>query len=153
MRAVVQRVTGASVRIEAEDGTRIAGSIDSGLLVYLGVARGDEEKDAAYLADKVANLRIFMDADGKMNLSLLEMGLPALVVSQFTLLADARKGRRPSWSEAADNETANALYERFCELLSAAGIRVEKGEFRTVMRVGYVNEGPVTILLDSRKVF
>ena len=154
MRAVVQRVSSASVTIDdASGGVETTGKIDQGLLVYLGVGQGDEEADAAYLADKTANLRIFMDANGKMNLSVGDMGWDVLVVSQFTLYADARKGRRPSYSEAADNDTAIRLYESFCGFLRAKHIRVETGRFKTIMHVSYVNEGPVTILLDSKKVF
>lgn len=129
------------------------GSIDRGILVYLGVGRDDTVADADYLADKIANLRIFMDAEEKMNLSVLDLGYDALVVSQFTLYADARKGRRPSYSEAADNETALRLYQYFCSALAQKGLRVATGKFREIMRVSYVNEGPITILLDSRKAF
>ncbi|MCE1206930.1 MAG: D-aminoacyl-tRNA deacylase [Spirochaetia bacterium] len=153
MRAVVQRVSDATVSIQAGDSSVLTGSIPNGLLVYLGVGKNDTEKDAEYLADKIANLRIFMDSDEKMNLSLLEMGLPALVVSQFTLFADARKGRRPSWSAAADNETAFALYEHFCNELEKKGVAVQTGKFREIMKVRYTNEGPITILLDSEKTF
>jgi D-tyrosyl-tRNA(Tyr) deacylase len=147
MRAVVQRVSEA--RVEA--GEKTIGAIDCGLLVYLGVGSGDGDQDAVWLADKVANLRIFTDGEDKMNLSLLDTGGSALVVSQFTLFADARKGRRPSYSDAAPPEQAKRLYERFVELLRGHVPRVETGEFQAVMRVAYVNEGPVTILLDSRQ--
>lgn len=153
MRAVVQRVSDATVSIQDGNSEIITGSIHNGLLVYLGVGRNDTEKDAAYLADKIANLRIFMDSDEKMNLSLLDMGMPALVVSQFTLYADARKGRRPSWSNAADNDTAFALYECFCNELGKRGVLVQTGKFREIMKVRYTNEGPITILLDSEKIF
>lgn len=149
MRAVVQRVSDARVVVDGETVART----DRGILVYLGVAAGDGEADAAYLADKVAGLRIFVDGDDKMNLSVREVGGGALVVSQFTLLADARKGRRPSYSDAADPALADALYRRFAELLASAGIPVSTGVFRASMRVSYTNEGPVTILLDSRKQF
>ncbi len=149
MRAVVQRVSGA--RVEA--GGETVGSAEKGLLVYLGVAREDGEDDAAWLADKVAGLRIFEDAEGAMNRSVTEAGGSALVVSQFTLLADARKGRRPSYSEAAAPEVAAPLYERFVKLLRERVGRVETGTFRAMMRVSYTNEGPVTILLDSKKAF
>jgi D-aminoacyl-tRNA deacylase len=148
VRAVVQRVSQA--RVEAEGEAR--GAADRGILVYLGVALGDTEADAAWLAEKAANLRIFEDAEGKMNLSVLESGGSALVISQFTLLADARKGRRPSYSEAAPPEAARPLYQRFVELLRGF-LPVETGLFQASMRVSYVNEGPVTILLDSRKAF
>ncbi|HWR11646.1 MAG TPA: D-aminoacyl-tRNA deacylase [Rectinemataceae bacterium] len=153
MRAVAQRVSSASVTIGRPDATVTTGAIDVGLLIYLGVGAGDADADAEYLADKVANLRIFMDDGEKMNLSLLDLGYGALVVSQFTLYADARKGRRPSYSDAAGNEEAARLYEYFCRSLASKGIHVETGRFREVMRVSYVNEGPVTILLDSRKLF
>ena len=149
MRAVVQRVSGASVSVDGE----IVGRADKGILVYLGVASGDTEADASYLADKAANLRIFEDAEGKMNRSVLEEGGSALVISQFTLLADARKGRRPSYSEAAAPEAAKALYARFVELLRSYLPGVETGIFQAEMRVSYVNEGPVTILLDSKRAF
>ncbi|MHB0897119.1 MAG: D-aminoacyl-tRNA deacylase [Spirochaetales bacterium] len=153
MRAVVQRVSSASVTIACEGSELLTGEIDRGILVYLGVGRGDAVADADYLADKIANLRIFMDAEEKMNLSVLDLGCDALVVSQFTLYADARKGRRPSYSEAADNETALSLYQYFCAALETKGLRVATGKFREIMRVAYVNEGPVTILLDSKKAF
>lgn len=153
MRAVAQRVSSATVSIESE-GSRVAtGSIGDGLVVYLGVGKDDADADADYLADKVANLRVFMDSEEKMNLSLLDLGYGALVISQFTLYADARKGRRPSYSDAAGNEEARRLYERFCAALSARGVPVETGRFREVMRIDCANEGPITILLDSKKVF
>jgi D-tyrosyl-tRNA(Tyr) deacylase len=149
MRAVVQRVSGAAVSVEG----KVAGAAERGILVYLGVALGDTEADAAYLADKAANLRIFEDGEGKMNRSVADEGGAALVISQFTLLADARKGRRPSYSDAAPPEAAKPLYERFVELLRAQGLAVETGVFQAEMRVSYTNEGPVTILLDSKKQF
>jgi D-tyrosyl-tRNA(Tyr) deacylase len=139
--------------VEKEGKTYVSGSIDRGLLVYLGVGRNDKEEDAAYLADRIAHLRIFMDAEEKMNLSVMDLGLGVLAVSQFTLFADARRGRRPSFSEAADNETAKVLYEKFCQYLSGYGIKVETGIFREMMKVTYTNEGPITILLDSKKAF
>ena len=153
MRAVVQRCAQAEVRVDEDGESRVVGSIDRGIIIYLGVARDDTDKDADYLARKAAELRIFMDDEEKMNLSILDLGLDALVVSQFTLLADARKGRRPSYSEAAPNEVALRLYGEFCERLAALGPRVEKGSFGAMMRVSYINEGPVTILLDSKKLF
>ncbi len=153
MRAVVQRVSSASVTIESEGGRVTTGSIGEGLIVYLGVGRNDADVDAEYLADKIANLRIFMDSEEKMNLSLLDLGYGALVVSQFTLYADARKGRRPSYSDAAGNEDALRLYRRFCAALAAKGVPVETGRFREIMRIECVNEGPITILLDSKKEF
>jgi D-tyrosyl-tRNA(Tyr) deacylase len=159
VRAVVQRIRNASVSVD----NNVTGKIDAGLLVYLGVALGDTEKDADYLADKIINLRIFEDADGKMNRSVIdesecagEVGKSVcgiLAISQFTLLADARKGRRPSYSEAADPESANRLYEYFMSQVKLSGLVCEKGIFQAHMMVNYTNDGPVTILLDSRKVF
>jgi D-tyrosyl-tRNA(Tyr) deacylase len=149
MRAVLQRVTRAAVRVGGE----AVGEIGAGLLVLLGVARDDAEADARYLAEKVLSLRVFEDAGGRMNLSLAEAGGALLVVSQFTLYGDARKGRRPSWSEAAPPETARALYEHFVGEARRAGARVETGSFRATMEVELVNDGPVTILLDSKKLF
>lgn len=153
MRAVIQRVSDASVSVPGSGGERVCGSIDSGLLIYLGVGKGDSPEDVRYLADKVAGLRIFMDLDERMNLSILDTGGSILVVSQFTLYADARKGRRPSFSDAAGNDEALPLYEKFCTSLGELGLRVERGEFGAIMRVRYVNEGPITILLDSSKRF
>jgi D-aminoacyl-tRNA deacylase len=149
MRAVVQRVTDARVDVAGQT----IGRADTGILVYLGVATGDTAEDAAWMAEKAANLRIFEDAEGKMNRSVIDMGGSALVISQFTLLADARKGRRPSYSNAAVPELACPLYESFVELLREQGLSVATGRFQAQMRVAYVNEGPVTILLDSRKAF
>jgi D-tyrosyl-tRNA(Tyr) deacylase len=149
VRAVVQRVSRAEVRVEG----RPTGRIERGLAVLLGVARGDAEADAVLLADKVAALRIFEDPGGKMNLSVRDVGGGALVVSQFTLLGDARKGNRPGFVDAAPPEEAAALYERFCALLRERGVAVATGVFRASMEVELVNEGPVTILLDSRKLF
>jgi D-tyrosyl-tRNA(Tyr) deacylase len=147
MRAVIQRVTASSVDVEG----RIVGEIGAGLMVLLGVARDDERADADHLADKIINLRIFSDEAGKMNLSLADTGGAMLVVSQFTLYADARKGRRPSYIEAAEPEKANALYEYFVERVRAAGVKVETGVFQAMMKVSLTNDGPVTILLESRK--
>lgn len=149
MRAVVQRVSRARVVVEG----RVSGEIGLGLAVLLGVGREDGEADARFLADKVAGLRIFEDAAGKMNLAAADVGGGVLVVSQFTLLGDARKGNRPSFTEAAPPEAANALYERFCARLRERGLPVATGVFRASMAVELVNEGPVTILLDSRKLF
>lgn len=149
MRAVVQRSGAASVKVDGET----VGAIERGVVVLLGVEDGDTPKDAAYLADKCAGLRIFEDSAGKMNLSVLEVGGQALVVSQFTLCGDARKGRRPSFVAAAAPEAAEALYQRFCDRLERAGVAVAKGRFRAMMEVSLVNQGPVTILLDSRKAF
>lgn len=149
MRAVVQRVSQAAVTVEGN----VVGAIGAGLLVLLGVARGDGPEDARLLADKVAGLRVFDDAEGKMNLSLQDVGGQVLAVSQFTLLGDTRKGRRPSYSEAAAPEEAEALYRLFVKSLRQAGLTVEEGVFRATMRVELVNEGPVTLLLDSRRLF
>jgi D-tyrosyl-tRNA(Tyr) deacylase len=149
MRAVVQIVRDASVETEG----KVSGKIEKGLLVYLGVARGDTASDAEYLAEKTATLRIFSDSEDKMNLSVQDIQGGVLVVSQFTLLADARKGRRPSYSNAADPAEAKPLYEHFMERIRAAGLPCEGGIFRTYMQVKYTNDGPVTILLDSRKQF
>jgi D-aminoacyl-tRNA deacylase len=149
LRAVVQRVSNASVEVNG----RVAGSAGRGILVYIGVARGDTEDDAVWLAEKAANLRIFEDAEGRMNASVVAEGGSALVISQFTLLADARQGRRPSYSDAAAPELARALYDRFVECLRTYVSRVETGVFQAKMRVSYINEGPVTILLDSKKTF
>jgi len=149
VRAVVQRVSRAEVRVEG----RSTGRVDRGLAVLLGVARGDAEPDAVQLADKVAALRIFEDDAGKMNLSVRDVAGGVLVVSQFTLLGDARKGNRPGFTDAAPPEEANALYERFCALLRERGLEVATGVFRASMEVELVNEGPVTILLDSKRTF
>lgn len=153
MRAVVQRVSQAVVSVVTAGREEITGQIGPGVVVYLGVGKDDSPSDAAYLADKVANLRIFMDSEEKMNLSAKDLGYSALVVSQFTLYADARKGRRPSYSDAAGNEVALSLYQTFCADLAACGLPVQTGKFREIMRVNYINEGPVTILLDSKKAF
>ena len=150
MRAVLQRVTRASVKVEGET----AGEIEGGLLVLLGIARDDTHADALYLLEKINGLRIFDDAEGRMNLSLAETGGALLVVSQFTLYGDARRGRRPSWSEAAAPEVAAPLYEFFVsEARRKTPGRVETGSFRRMMEVELTNDGPVTILLDSRKQF
>ena len=149
MRAVVQRVKASSVTIRGKK----TAQIKTGLTVLLGVAESDNEVDAAYLADKVANLRVFEDASGKMNLSVMEIKAKVLVVSQFTLLGDTRKGRRPDFATAAKGETAKLLYEQFVHKLAASGIAVETGEFQEHMIVDIKNDGPVTILLDSKKQF
>lgn len=146
---MVQRVKEASVRVDGE----VVGSIGSGLVVLLGVGTGDGERDAEYLADKVLHLRVFEDDSGQMNRSVLEVGGALLVVSQFTLFGDARRGRRPSYVEAAPPEEANRLYAHFVEQLRPSGLEVATGVFRAMMDVALVNEGPVTILLDSRKAF
>ena len=149
MRAVVQRVSRASVKVDGE----ISGQISHGLLVLLGVARDDAEADAAYLAEKISGLRIFEDDAGKMNLSVMETGGAVLAVSQFTLFGDVRKGKRPSFDEAARPERARELYEHFVEGVRSLGIRCETGRFQEMMEVELVNQGPVTILLDSKKLF
>lgn len=149
MRAVVQRVSRASVTVEGET----VGAIERGLVVLLGVTRGDTSRDVIYLADKTAGLRIFADDAGKMNLSVTEIGGGLLVVSQFTLLGDCRKGRRPGFTEAAPPELADRLYEEYVEALRRRGISVATGVFRAEMQVHLVNDGPVTLLLDSRKQF
>src|SRR5919202_1368655 len=149
MRAVLQRVTRASVRVGGET----AGDIGAGLVVLLGVARDDAEEDARYLAEKTVTLRVFDDEEGRMNRSVVETGGALLVVSQFTLYGDVRRGRRPSWVEAAPPEVAEPLYEFFVAEARRSVARVETGSFRRMMEVELVNDGPVTILLDSRKLF
>jgi D-tyrosyl-tRNA(Tyr) deacylase len=149
MRAVLQRVSRASVEVEGV----VVGRIGSGWLVLLGVARGDTEVDAAWTADKIANLRAFEDEAGKMNRSVAEVGGGVLVVSQFTLLADCRAGRRPSFTAAAEPAEAERLYLQVAERLRTLGLTVPTGTFRASMKVELVNEGPVTLLLDSRKAF
>jgi D-aminoacyl-tRNA deacylase len=149
MRAVIQRVSRAQVSV----GEEIAGKIGGGILVFLGVSQTDTPADADYLAAKIANLRIFEDENGKMNLSLVECGGEVLAVSQFTLQGDARKGRRPSFDEAAPPEVAKELYEYFVRKIREAGIACETGRFQARMQVELVNEGPVTILLDSKRLF
>ena len=146
MRAVVQRVTEASVTVEG----KTVGSIGSGLMVLLGVEQGDTEKDGAYLAEKLAGLRIFEDEAEKMNLSVQQVGGSILLVSQFTLLGDVRHGKRPSFTQAAPPREADALYEDLADRLRQKGIPVETGQFQAHMEVSLVNDGPVTILLDSR---
>jgi D-tyrosyl-tRNA(Tyr) deacylase len=149
VRAVVQRVARARVTVDG----RVAGAIDGGLLVYVGVTRGDGPADVQYLAAKVRGLRLFGDEAGKMNRSLEEAGGAILVVSQFTLYADCRKGRRPSFDQAAPPHLAQALYEEFVRSLRLSGTRVETGSFQAHMLVESVNDGPVTLLLDSRREF
>jgi len=145
MRALVQRVKKSSVTVDG----RIVGAIGPGLMVLLGVKEGDAEEEARWLAPKVANLRIFPDDEGKLNRSVLEMGGQALVVSQFTLYADCRKGRRPSFVEAARPEVADPLVEKFVELLRAEGLHVETGIFQAEMLVEIHNDGPVTVLVEK----
>jgi D-tyrosyl-tRNA(Tyr) deacylase len=149
MRAVVQRVTRAQVTVDGE----ITGAIERGLVVLLGVAHDDTKADADYLAPKIASLRIFDDSEGKMNVSLKDSEGGLLVVSQFTLYGDVRRGLRPSWSDAAAPEIAEPLYEYFVEATRNLIARVATGSFRKTMQVELVNDGPVTILLDSRKLF
>ena len=146
MKAVIQRVTHASVTVE----NVVTGSIEAGFLILLGVAQGDTKAEAALLAEKIAKLRVFRDEAGKMNLSLLDTGGAALVISQFTLCADIRKGNRPSFTPAAPPEQANALYEYFCGcLLQNGAAQVEKGVFGAEMHVELCNHGPVTIIMDT----
>ena len=149
MRAVVQRVSRASVKV----GGGITGEIEKGLLVLLGVAHEDTEADADYLAEKIVGLRIFEDDAGKMNLSAMDVGGAVLVVSQFTLFGDVRRGKRPSFDAAARPELARRLYEYFVERLRGLGLRCETGRFQEMMEVELVNRGPVTILADSKKAF
>jgi len=149
VKALLQRVTRASVSLENEE----VGRIGRGLVVFLGVANADTEKDVQYLAQKIVNLRIFSDKDGKFNLSALDIEGELLLVSQFTLLADTRKGRRPSFIEAAPPAQAEELFEYFVEQTRASGLKVETGRFQQYMQVEIHNDGPVTILLDSREKF
>lgn len=148
MRLMIQRVARASVKV----GDSIVSEIGPGLLVLLGVEREDQKATAQVLADKTANLRIFADEKGNMNTSLLDMGGKALVVSQFTLCADCRRGRRPSWHLAAPPELGRELYEEYCRRLEGLGIDVKMGVFGAMMAVELVNEGPVTIVLDSKEL-
>lgn len=149
MRAVIQRVSEASVEVSND----VVGEIGAGFLVLLGVGRDDTSADADYLVEKITALRIFADDEGKMNRSLLETGGAMLIVSQFTLFGDARRGRRPSYSDAAEPAKAEELYEYFVERVRALGIQAETGVFQAMMQVRLTNDGPVTILLDSRKLF
>jgi D-tyrosyl-tRNA(Tyr) deacylase len=149
MRAVVQRVSAASVLVEGQ----VAGEISAGLCVLVGVGQGDSPEDARWLADKVVDLRIFEDDQGKMNRSVLDVRGAVLAVSQFTLFGDARKGTRPGFIDAARPELAQPLYASFCEQVRARGLQVAEGVFRATMQVRIVNEGPVTLLLDSKKLF
>jgi D-tyrosyl-tRNA(Tyr) deacylase len=149
MRAVVQRVSRAKVTVNGE----ITGQIGAGLLVLLGVGAGDTHADADYLAEKTIGLRIFEDPGGKMNLSVVDIGGAVLAVSQFTLYGDVRRGKRPSFDAAAPPSQARELYEYFVEKIRAAGLRCQTGRFQEMMQVELVNEGPVTILLDSTKTF
>lgn len=149
MRAVIQRVRKSSVTVDE----KIVGKIDRGLLILLGVGHGDDIQDLNYMVDKILGLRIFQDDEDKMNLSVQDIGGEILVVSQFTLYGDVRKGKRPSFTNSANPDIANKLYEEFVRTIKDRGIRVEKGIFGAHMDVELINDGPVTILLDSDKVF
>lgn len=149
IRAVVQRVSHAQVTVAG----LVTGSIEEGIVVLLGVAHEDNDRDIAYMGDKIVNLRIFEDQNGKMNLSLLDKGGALLVVSQFTLYGDCRKGKRPSYDRAARPEYAENIYEKFVEYCKRSGIRVETGKFQAEMMVEIHNDGPVTLMLDSKKEF
>jgi D-tyrosyl-tRNA(Tyr) deacylase len=149
MRAIVQRVKESRVEVKGEE----VGAIKSGLLVFIGVGAKDSEKDCDYLANKIVNLRIFPDEKNFMNLSIMDIGGAVLVVSQFTLWGDCRKGRRPSFAAAAPPETANRLYEHLIEMLREKGIQVETGKFQEMMDVYLINDGPVTLMIDSEKRF
>ena len=149
MRAVIQRVKSASVTVEGE----VVSEIREGLLVFLGVAQEDTPADVNYMAGKIANLRIFEDDEGRMNLSILDVGGEALVVSQFTLYGDCRKGRRPSFIAAARPEKADPLYQAFMDEISRLGVPVKAGIFQAMMDVELINDGPVTMMLDSNKLF
>lgn len=148
MRGVVQRVLEAHVKVDGQ----IVGQIEQGLVVLLGVAEGDTEADLRYLVEKTINLRIFEDDDGKMNRSVLDVGGSILAISQFTLLGDSRKGRRPSFISAAKPEEANALYEEYVRRIREQGVTVETGIFQADMKVHLINDGPVTLMLDSSKI-
>ena len=149
MKAVIQRVKDCSVEVES----RIVGSIKKGLLIYLGIGSKDGEREIGFLVNKIINLRIFPDSEGKMNLSLKQISGEIIVVSQFTLFADLAKGRRPSFNNAAPPDLAIPLYEKFIKELEAYGIRVESGVFGALMQVRYCNDGPVTIILDSEEFY
>jgi len=149
MRAVVQRAAKAKVTVEG----LITGEIGRGLVILLGIGQDDNDRDIEYLADKIVNLRIFEDENDKMNISLKDIGGQLLVVSQFTLFGDCRKGKRPSYDKAARPEAAEALYERFVERCRSMGVKTETGKFQAMMQVELQNDGPVTLLLDSRKEF
>lgn len=149
MRLVVQRVRECSVRVN----NQLEGEIKSGLLAYLGIEKGDTVKDLEYLVNKLTGLRVFKDDDGKMNLSVIDVGKSIMVISQFTICADTRKGNRPSYNNAEEPEKAKYLYLGFIEKLKNSGLQVENGKFQEQMDVAYINDGPVTILLDSKKIF
>lgn len=147
MKAVIQRVDEANVRIDDAETARI----EKGVLVLLGIEKGDHESDADYIVDKIVNLRIFENDEGKMDLSLIDISGEMLVISQFTLLADCRKGRRPSFDDAAEPEKARYLYEYCLKKIQSRAIKLHQGRFQAMMKIGLVNDGPVTIILDSRK--
>ena len=149
MRAVIQRVSRANVSVDGE----ITGKTGQGLIVFLGVHNDDSDIDCAYMAEKILNLRIFHDSEGKMNLSLLETGGDILIISQFTLYGDTRKGRRPSFNDAASPGKGKLFYNKFIELVKQSGLKTETGVFGALMAVDYINDGPVTILIDSFKTF
>lgn len=149
MRAVIQRVLSASCEV---DGI-ITGSIDKGLLVFLGIGKEDTESDIEYIIDKTVNLRIFEDDKNKMNLSVKDVGGSILLISQFTLFGDVRKGRRPSFDTAMPPDEAEKLYQKAVEMFRNTGLRIETGRFREMMKISLVNDGPVTILLDSKRLF
>lgn len=149
MRAVVQRVKSAKVVV----GESVTGSIGKGLLIFLGIGVNDSEEQCDYMVDKIANLRVFSDQKGLLNQSLMDTGFEALVVSQFTLYGDCRKGRRPSFTKAAKPDRARELYEYFIKRLKEKGLNVQSGIFQAMMEVYLINDGPVTLLLDSEKVF
>jgi D-tyrosyl-tRNA(Tyr) deacylase len=149
MRAVIQRVVQAKVEVDGQQ----AGKIDKGLLVYLSVGKGDSEKDAEFMAEKLVNLRIFADEAGKMNRNVLDVGGSILLVSNFTLHGDCRKGRRPGFDAASEPQLAQQLYEKTLELIARQGVAVEKGVFGEYMHVSSINDGPVTFLLDSSRLF
>lgn len=149
MRAVVQRVKKARVRVEG----KIVGEIANGILVYLGVEKDDNESDITYLSDKILNLRIFEDDDGKMNRSLMDIAGEILIVSQFTLYGDCRKGRRPSFSQAGAQDMANSFYQKFIDTIKKTGTPTQAGTFQAHMEVESLNDGPVTLLLDSSRLF
>ena len=149
MRAVVQRVSYANVKVDGE----IIGSIDNGIMVLLGVGTEDNENDIKYLSEKILNLRIFEDENGKMNLSLMDIKGEVLIISQFTLYGDCRKGRRPSFDKAGLPDEAKKLYERFIEVCGESGLKIQTGIFGADMKVSLLNDGPVTLMLDSKKLF
>lgn len=149
MRAVVQRVTGASVSVSEE----VIGKINKGFMVLLGVGEGDTDEDMKYIADKIINLRVFENENGKMNLSIKDIRGELLVISQFTLYGDCRKGRRPSFDKAGEPNMAKKLYEEACQYFKSCGIETQTGQFAADMQVSLINDGPVTMLLDSTKLF